>query len=254
MSLNRRIGPALASAMIFFAHLPGAFAGPPLTIDDPGILKPGQWEIIGAATGATSQAVDVYELPLLDVSYGLTANTQLSMSLPYVFANTVDEPSHRHPSNLAVGFKWRFLNQNKLQVAFAPAYAFGIRASAARRGIGDDDGILFLPVNFQYVVGHWTVNGEFGYASVINNADALAYGAAFGHPVGQRTQIMLEVYGGSETDFANDNMNYHIGLDIQLKPRLHWLMSAGSGLWSRDGEQELDFDFFVGIQYFTLGK
>jgi hypothetical protein len=49
-------------------------------------------------------------------------------------------------------------------------------------------------------------------------------------------------------------MNYHIGLDIQLKPRLHWLMSAGSGLWSRDGEQELDFDFFVGIQYFTLGK
>jgi hypothetical protein len=80
MSLRRRIGPALAPAIVFFAHVPGAFAGPPLTIDDPGILDPGQWEIIGAVTGATSDTVDVYELPLLDVSYGLTPNTQLSAS------------------------------------------------------------------------------------------------------------------------------------------------------------------------------
>ena len=34
----------------FSAH--HALAGPPLAIDDPGILDPTQWEIIGAVTGA----------------------------------------------------------------------------------------------------------------------------------------------------------------------------------------------------------
>jgi hypothetical protein len=151
----------------------------------------------------------------------------LSVSLPYVFANQVDQSSHRHLGNLAVGFKWRFVNRESIQVAFAPAYAFGIRASAARRGIGDDEGILFLPVNFEYGFGKWTVNGEFGYASVKNNADALAYGAAFGHPITKRTQILFEIYGGSETDFAQDNMNYHIGFDIEVKSSLHVLLSGG---------------------------
>ncbi len=254
MSLKRRIGPALASSIVCFVQLPSTYAGPPLTIDDPGILDPGQWEIIGAVTGAKSDAVDAFELPLLDVSYGLTPNTQLSVSLPYVFANQVDQSSHRHLGNLAVGFKWRFVNRESIQVAFAPAYAFGIRASAARRGVGDDEGILFLPVNFEYGFEKWTVNGEFGYASVNKNADALAYGAAFGRPMTERTQFLFEIYGGSATDFARNNMNFHIGFDIELNPKLHWLMSAGTGLWSPDSREELDFDFFLGIQYFTSGR
>lgn len=230
-------------------------AGPPLTTDDPGITDFREWEIIAAATGATSDAVDVYQLPLLDISYGLTPNTELSASLPYVFADVAGARSDNDLGNLAVGFKWQFLNRENVQLSFAPIFAFGIRASAAQRGVGADDGILFLPVNFQYTIGgEWTVIGEFGYASVKNNADALGYGVAFGHPIGRRTQILFEIFGASETDFAEDNLNFHVGFDIELNPRLHWLMAFGSGLSSPDDREELDFDFYLGVQYFTAGR
>jgi len=138
--------------------------------------------------------------------------------------------------------------------AFAPTYSLGISAAAARRGVGEDTEILFLPVNFEYAVGNWTVNGEFGYGSVQQGIDALGYGAAFGHPLGQRVQFMFEIYGGAERDFANNNGNFHLGLDIEQNPRLHWLMSLGAGLWEAVGDERLDYDFFLGIQYLTLGR
>ena len=254
MSLKTRFGPVLASAIVFITHLPITVAGPPLEIDDPGILDPGQWEIIGAVTGATSKSADVYEAPLVDVSYGLTPKTQLGASLPFAHSNVDGEQSDRAFSNASFGFKWQFASTDAYQVAFAPTYNLGISAAAARRGVGEDTDILFLPVNFEYAVGNWTVNGEFGYASVVNGIDALGYGAAFGHPLGQRVQFMVEIYGGAESDFANDNGNFHVGLDIEQHPKLHWLMSAGSGIWEPAGDEGLDFDFFVGIQYFTLGR
>ena len=229
---------------------PGAISGPPLSIDDPGVLDPGQWEIIGAVTGASSKSAYVYEAPLIDVSYGLTPKTQLGVTVPFAHANVEGEEVDRAFSNLAFGFKWQFASTETYQVAFAPAYTLGISAAAARRGVGDDTDILFLPVNFEYAVGNWTVNGEFGYASVQNGIDALGYGAAFGHPLGQRVQFMLEIYGGAESDFANNNGNFHVGLDIEQNPRLHWLMSVGSGIWEPAGDEGLDYDFFLGIQYF----
>jgi hypothetical protein len=234
--------------------MPGSFAGPPLAIDDPGVLNPGQWEIIGAVTGAGTASTDVFEVPLADVSYGLTPKTQLGVTLPFAHANVDGEEADRSFSNVTLAFKWQFASREAFQVSFAPGYAFGLSAAAARRGVGNDSGILFLPVNFEYAVGEWTVNGEFGYASVKDDVDALAYGAAFGHPIAQRTQVMFEIYGGSETDFAGNTMNFHVGFDIELNPKLHWLMSAGSGLWAPQGAEDLDYDFFLGIQYFTAGR
>ena len=251
MNLKIKIGPALVSALVCIVfQSPGAISGPPLSIDDPGVLDPGQWEIIGAVTGASSKSAYVYEAPLIDVSYGLTPKTQLGVTVPFAHANVEGEEVDRAFSNLAFGFKWQFASTETYQVAFAPAYTLGISAAAARRGVGDDTDILFLPVNFEYAVGNWTVNGEFGYASVQNGIDALGYGAAFGHPLGQRVQFMLEIYGVAESDFANNNGNFHVGLDIEQNPRLHWLMSVGSGIWEPAGDEGLDYDFFLGIQYF----
>jgi hypothetical protein len=242
----RAIAPALLLVV-----LPGRLvAGPPLAIDDPGVLDPGQWEFIVAARTASSNEGEVYEAPLLDVSYGLTTNTQASFAVPYVFVSPDNESSDSDLGNLSIGYKWRFVNSDRLQVAFAPAYAFGIRLSAALRGVGDDTDILFLPLNFQYEIGDWSLNGEFGYVSVQSADDAVGYGAALSRPVGQRTVIMFELYGGSDTDFDNDDLNFHIGFDTELRTDFHLLFSAGSGLREPTGATELDYDIFLGLQYF----
>lgn len=177
--------PALLSAGILIGYAGLTEAGPPLVIDDPGILDCGQWEIIVAGSTVGTDNVDVYEI-VLDVSVGLSANTQLSVAVPYVEANPAGDTSTRDISNPSVGFKWRFVNTDNLQVAFAPAYAFGITLSAALRGVGDTGNILFLPVNFEYALGNWTLNGEFGYVATEADFDGYAYGAAIGHPVGSK--------------------------------------------------------------------
>jgi hypothetical protein len=238
----------LSAVLVFLPNM--LMAGPPLAIDDPGILDPGQWEIIAAVTMASTNEGDAYEVPILDVSYGLTSNTQVSVVLPYVFVDPVNDSSDSDFANLAIGYKWRFINNDKLQAAFGVGYAFGIGVSAAKRGVGDDTDILFLPLELQYEIGDWSLNGEWGYVSLESGGDGWGYGAAVSRPVGQRTVLMFEIYGGADTDFDNDNLNFHIGFDTELRPDFHLLFSAGSGLREPVGATELDFDIFLGLQYF----
>lgn len=232
-----------------------ANAGPPLFIDDPGILDPFQWEVIAAATTAKSKAGDkASEVPVLDVSLGLTENTQISAAYPYVLAELADGTSENDFANLTVGWKWRFLNTDSLQMAFAPAYAFGISVTAATLGVGDDTPIRFLPVNLEYGFGNWTLSAELGYASIKEAPDETAYGAAIGHPVGSRTQLMFEIYGATNDRLGDRIVNFNVGADIEITPAWHILVSAGSGISEPAGAEELDYTGFLGIQYFTGTK
>ena len=235
--------------MLLCAYAGVIHGGPPLTIDDPGILDPGQWEIIVAGTASGTDNIDVYQA-VLDVSYGLTRNTQVSAVMPYVYADSAGLSSHSHLGNLALGFKWRFYDGKSLQAAFAPGYAFGIVLSAALRGIGHDTHIRFLPMNFKYGLGNWTLNGEFGYVSAQDDTDGFAYGAAIGHPVGSRTQLMFELYGGADTDFDQDNLNFNIGLDYEIGAAWHLLASGGAGLREPDSRDRLNYNLFLGLQHF----
>jgi hypothetical protein len=241
---------ALAVTSLFLAPAESLVAGPPLAIDDPGVLDPGQWEIIVAGAMASTNEGEVYEAPILDVSYGLTPNTQASVAIPYVFVSPDQGGSDSDLGNLSIGYKWRFVNNDRLQVALAPAYAFGITASAALRGIGDDTDILFVPVEIQLEMGNWSLNGEWGYVSLESGDDAWGYGVALTHPVGMQTALMFELYGGADTDFDNDELNFHIGFDTELRPDFHLLFSAGSGLREPTGATELEFNIFLGLQYF----
>ena len=253
--MNKSIFRVGQSCTISFAGLllsisQTALAGPPLTIDDPGVLDPGQWEIITAVTYADTTEGSATQLPILDVSYGVTENVQVSAAYPYVFVDPKDDSSDNDFGNLQVGAKWRFFNGENLQLAVAPLYAFGISVNAAKRGVGDDEDALFVPLEIEYTLGNWRFNGEFGYASIKNEPDGWGYGAAVAHPLGTRTEIMFELYGGADDDFDNDNLNYHVGFDFAWSEDLHILVSAGSGLTEPAREAELDFDFFRGLQYF----
>ena len=138
------IRQTFASVLLILVLPCRLMAGPPLAIDDPGVLDPGQWEFIAAVTVASTNEGDVYQAPILDVSFGLTPNTQASVVLPYVFVDPKNESSDSDFGNFAIGYKWRFINNDKLQVSFAPGYAFGISVAAALRGVEE----LFCPPVF----------------------------------------------------------------------------------------------------------
>ncbi len=118
-------------------------AGPPLSIEDPGILEQGQWEIITAATATSIGAGKVYQFPVADVSLGVVEDkVQISAVYPYVFAQLDDQDKDSDFGNLELGVKFKVWDSASWQVAVAPAYSFGITRSLAETGIGVDTHVL----------------------------------------------------------------------------------------------------------------
>ena len=118
--------------------------------EDPGILDPGTWEFIVASTAtAIKDGPDVYEFPILDVSYGLTESVQISATYPYVWVDPPDGSSDSDFGNLSVALKWRFWNSERLQLAFAPVHSFGINVSRAVFGFGEDKDATFVPISME---------------------------------------------------------------------------------------------------------
>lgn len=226
-------------------------AGPPLVIDDPGILDPGQWEIIGAASWTKSDGGKVLELPIVDVSYGMTENIQAWAAWSYVWVDPEGDSTQDDTSSPSVGVKWRFLNTERLQMATGGGYSFGISANRAAVGIGDDNDIAALPVTLEYALaGDWVVNAEIVYAAVREEEDEWGYGAAIGHPAGSAT-LFFELYGATNSEFDDNFLNFQIAADIELNPAWHLLLAVGSGISEPSGAEQLDATAYVGIQYFT---
>jgi hypothetical protein len=151
---------------------------------------------------------------------------------------------------LEIGVKWRFVDEDNLQLAVAPLYVFGVSASRARRGIGDENDVFGLPFLLEYGFGEWRLNASLGYEAVNNDRDGLAYGAALAHPFGARTEILFEIYGSADTEFDDDVLNFHVGFDAEIAEDLHLLFAAGSAIRDPDDGEKLDFDLFLGLQFF----
>ena len=246
---SHRTGALTGAAILILAS--PAWSGPPMASDDPGILDPGQWEFIVGAAGASSESGEVYELPVLDISYGISENLQVSAAYPHVVVDPADASTDRDFGNLELGFKWRFYNGEKLRLSVAPAYLFGLSLSAALRGIGEDTDIIALPAQLEYdLPGEWRINGELGYAVIRDGTDEWGYGVFLSHPLGSRAEAMVELYGATSSEFDESVLNFTLGIDYAFTDALHLLGSVGSGLREPAGSEELDYEFFIGLQYF----
>ncbi len=240
------------AALAVSCALTQAIAGPPLSIEDPGILEPGQWEIITATTATSTDGGDFYQAPLLDISLGVIGDyVQIAAAYPYVYADPNDGDSEWDFGNLEVGVKWRFWNTETLQVAFAPIYAFGVTRDTAEKGIGDDTDVAAFPLAAEYQINDaWRVNASAGYASVKDSGDEWGYGAAVAFRLNERWELLFELSGATDTDFDDDILDARAGFDFAFTEDLHLLFSAATGLREPDGEEELDYDIFLGLQFF----
>lgn len=248
--LSQFLRPMLA--LLVLHPLSPSLAGPPLSIDDPGILEPLQLELITAATLTSSDVRDYYQVPLLDVSMGLIQDyVQFSVVYPYIHSNPDDGSSASEFGNLEVGVKWRFLNNDRLQMAFAPSYAFGVTRRAAAQGIGDETDYAVFPVNAEYRLNDlWQVNGEVRYVSVDAGGDEWDYGVGAAYALDERWKFLFELSGTADNDLGNHFLDARVGFDAVVTESIHVLFSIATGLREPSGADKLDVDVFIGIQYF----
>lgn len=227
-------------------------AGPPLVIDDPGILDPGAWEVILGISIEDRPACKITQAPSLDVSLGVSPNSQISFFLPRSVVNS-DESERESGLGLAsIGYKWRVISTPKWEWAVAANYNALISHDLYRKKSPDDIRILGLPLLVSHTNGNWTWNGQLGWNKVSDGIKYWDYGLALSHPLGDRTQIMVEVYGYAESSLDSNELNYQLGVDVEINPALHLLVSAGSRIKSGfEPENRLDYSIFVGLQWFS---
>lgn len=225
------------------------WAGPPLSIDDPGILDPGKFEIIFAGTMETRPSGDSYEFPVLDVSYGVSDNIQVAAVASRAIVNPEGESTKSDLGLGAAGIKWRFLNQGRLQMSTAPYYELSLRDGAVDRGVVDDTHAWTLPVEFQYEFASWRLNAEVGYSWLRDEKDEWAYGIAAAVPLTERLEMMAEIHGGADRKFRDNGHSYLVGADFALSERFHLLASLGSS-FHESGNDDLELQGYLGLQWF----
>ena len=227
-------------------------AGPPLIIDDPGIIDPGTWEVILGISVEDRPACKITQAPSLDVSLGVSLNSQISFFLPRSVVNS-DQSKRESGLGLAsIGYKWRAVSTPKWEWAVAANYHTLISHDLHRKKGPDDIRILGLPLLVAHTQGNWTWTGQLGWNSVSDGIKYWDYGLALSHPMGDRTQFMAEVYGYAESSLGSSELNYQLGVDVEINPAFHLLASAGSRIKSGfEPENRLGYNIFVGLQWFS---
>jgi len=243
-----------ASACLFAAALAAperaaADAGPPFLTNDPGTPGNGNWEINIAAMQTTVPDESVWQLPQLDVNYGLGERIQLSTEVPYVVVNRTGQPQASGWGNANLGVKWRFYDKGEggWSLSTFPMYQTGGSAEAQRKGTAAAGPRLFLPLEVARKVGWLSVDLEVGtYIPSGGGEHEDILGLVVGRQFSSRLELDVELYGdhvhGAEYVTTLDvGGRYHLHRGINL------LFMAGRSL-SGNSSGQVEFMGYLGIQ------
>lgn len=234
-----------------FFMVNASMAGPPLVIDDPGILDPGTWEIIAAISGDDRPSGRVIHAPSMDISLGVSRNSQISFFLPHVLVNPEEGKGQTGLDYASVAYKWRFASTPAWEWAIAANYTAPISHEIIVPDGPGDIRVLGLPLLVSHTAGNWTWNGQVGWNVSSGGNRFWDYGLAISHPLSDSLQWMAEISGGANASFEQSNLNYQLGLDLEINPALHLLTSVGSRIISdNEPDNRLKFSFFIGLQWF----
>src|SRR5690242_7980544 len=107
----RRPLTALACAMAASAaHTQG---GPPMITDDTETVPVGHWEINSALTFERGADARLFGIPLLDINYGTSKNTQLKIEIPWLLLDRDGLPTVSGLGNTNIGVRWRFRDEDE---------------------------------------------------------------------------------------------------------------------------------------------
>ena len=225
-----------------------AQGGPPFLTTDPGTPGNGNWEInVGAA--ATRAADTSYQLPQLDVNFGLGARLQLSAEIPYVLQTVPGTPQQQGWGNALLGVKWRFLDQGGegWQLAVFPQLETSGSALARRNGFAVDGPRLLLPLEVARSLGPLQVNLEAGHYLPRNGPHETFVGLVMGGSVAPRLEIGGELYADKASGEPPNETLLDAGFRYHLRPAFILMGMAGRSISGGSGPHT-QFTGYLGVQ------
>ncbi len=222
----------LCTALLFWiacqAH---AQAGPPMVTDDPGTPGDRRWEINLAAIGAHTWESSGFDLPRIDLNYGIGDRVQLKFEVPW----HIDRVPNASPAGIGdpqLGVKWRFHDDGDAGwlISSYPQLTVHRNGGAAGAQASPHTSTL-LPVEFERGLGHYDLTLEVGrWLQPLPQASSWIAGAVLGRDVGKGVEGMLELHAEGDQSWHQAEILMSVGVRVDLSDRYTLLASAGRDL------------------------
>ena len=255
-----------------------AFAqgGPPFRSDDPDTPGNRNWEINVGLVGQRNPFAGEYEVPNIDLNYGLGHRIQLKFEMPLSVSETRGNDAHvaAGPGNSLLGVKWRFYahhpkserekptgeRESTFGLSIYPQLMVNNPTRSVDRGIVDPGPQFLLPVEASAVLGPLRISGEVGYWFTEKNVPrSWTSGVVVGHEFRKNTELYAEFsdqkeVGGTDLKPALRETTLGVGERIPLTPegRFRLIGMAGHSVVSATPTNgQPGWIAYVGIQFLS---
>jgi hypothetical protein len=226
-----------------------AQAGPPFLSNDPGTPGDTNWEINIAAMPTLARGSASYQLPQIDLNYGLGERIQLTFEVPYELEINSGQPMHSGWSNAITGAKWRFLDQGEegWQVSTFPQIESGASTWKQLNGIAGPGPRVLLPIEAARKLGPINIDLEVGEYVPLHGPHERIIGIVAGRSVTARLELDGEIYDDRATDALPHGTTFDLGGRYTLHPGIIALFMIGRSI-SGTGNGQPEFLGYFGVQ------
>ena len=217
--------------------------------DDPGTPGPGKWENNVAIAFEHRSDETAYDLPAIDLNYGVGEHIQLTLQTAPVLLKRNDHGPIGGLGGTEAALKWRFLDQETsgFDMSMFPRVIFNVTQSSVRRGLAEDGTRFQIPFQAAKTFGRWHADAEFGPRSSTIGRSEWLYGVVAGYEVAKPTMLMAELHGTSRMNFDRDVLTLNFGIRQTLTERCIFIGSLGHEVHTPDGDP-LAFIGYMGVQ------
>jgi len=183
-----------------------AQGGPPFITDDPGTPGNHHWEINFGWIANHNPATSSYQLPDIDINYGLGDRIQLKYEVPLAAVTDENNTTRAGLGESFPGIKWRYYEHHKagepksdenmdFSLGTYPQASINNPTSAVRRGIVENGPQYYLPIEATAKVGPIDFNGELGrWFGNKHVPSRWGRGLIAGHEFSDRLELYGEIY------------------------------------------------------------
>ena len=204
-----------------------AQGGPPFITDDPGTPGNGHWEINLGLIGSHNPAHGDYDLPNVDINYGLGKRLQLKYEVPLTASTDAARTTRAGLGDSLLGIKFRPYEHHKggesdsddtvdFSLGTYPQMVLSNPTRSVERGIVDRGPQYYLPLEATARIGWLSLNGEVG--RWIGNAsvpDRWGRGVIAGHAFSEGFELYTELYDLQDINrIGNDPKQRAFTLDV----------------------------------------
>ena len=233
---------------------------PPLVVDDPATPGCKTWEINVVVSTDVAKNEKLFEIPLLDINYGIGDDLQLKYEVPNVREQTDKETKTAVGASVA-GVKYLFFENESagLQMAFYPQVEFiDNKADSVKKGLSDAGSTTSFPLLISKKVGETsagdvmlTVNLGYSSTSQKSGSDMMSAGFGIGAAVRSKLSLMADLVSERAVSLNVDGVREemtraNLGIMTPVFKNMVMFGSIGQSLHSSD---DLNHSFYlVGIR------